>query len=339
MKRKEEKKIENIFLAYANYSLREDPRYFEKILNVIEEYTYIVLDHRDKLNEWFCEIAKCKNERDLLPFLKPAVQAAVKDEEGFLLKCVKYLATSTPKEATEIDLGLTSMEVLHLEKRYRLKEVGGVSAPSEDPMEIINAFFGKRIIKYDQHSIKFEWNCKCKLRPDMTAFIGKDLCKVPFKLKCCECHQYDFIRTLRYIAAGVIYHEVDGFGEHVAMADKISPKTIYFAEGETPYNLIKATVWESFDMMLGNFELSGFLNAIASYSLLEFLTQDERNRERLKICHRCGLLYVKSRHRNDQRFCSEECRKYSNNHKPGAKEKLNELKRKKRKQGAKQSYY
>jgi hypothetical protein len=333
-KKEEDKKIENIFLAYANYSLREDPSNFGKILNVIGEYTSIDLRGIDKLNELFCEIAKCKNVQTLLPFLYPAVQADVKGEEGpSQIDDLKYLLARIPVKATEINLSSTSIEEL-----FHLAELHRDDESAVDPMKIINAFYGRRRIKHDQHS-KFEWNCKCKLRPNMKAIIGKDLCNDPFKLKCCDCHQYVFIKMLWYIEAGANYNDVKDFNKHAQMAKRIRPETIYFPERKYPYILIKATAWLSLDKILMNYELSEFLNAIATYSLLEFITQDERNRERLKICPLCGLFFVKKRHRDDQRFCSETCRKSWNNHKPGAKEKLNEFKREKRKQGAKQSYY
>lgn len=175
----------------------------------------------------------------------------------------------------------------------------------------------------------------CQFRPSMTALIGEELCDDP---KCWKCCQSFFIAILWQIVAGVRYNEIMGFKVCINIYSKISPMGLVSLERQEPYNLIKTTWWGE---NLSGLLVSGINNCLvsaATYCLLDFLTQDERNREKLKICHNCGLFFVKKRHRDDQLFCSETCRKYYNNHKPGAQEKVNKKKKIERDKGN-QKYY
>lgn len=79
-----------------------------------------------------------------------------------------------------------------------------------------------------------------------------------------------------------------------------------------------------------------FVYTIVGYSLLEFLLHNDRRK--LNYCEECHKFYI-SKSVRKQRFCSKKCRLTWHNRIRIESGEHRDYKRKKRKEGAKESYY
>jgi hypothetical protein len=216
---------------------------------------------------------------------------------------------------------------------------------------------------YIKEAIKRDYGCDdigddfCILEHDtheVENIIGKEYFTGKNNLNCLDCNQMFFIKLLSNIAQGKEYSKIEGFNriidstEDFAMRIKIvnaSEKSVF------KESLLFYPFWifdpehidEEKDNInfydISNDDVYFYIDNFFNFSLATFLLKDERNREKIKICNNCKKYFVKKRFREEQRFCSDFCRKSWYYHKPGVCEELNKRKRDKRKEGAKTSYY
>ena len=268
--------IEDIFLAYANFSLRDKPENFYKIFKQIEHYFFID------------PIAKIKG---LSPWI-------VKN----LIKEILRFAKSESDDRGRI----VSLPVLDTDRRQSDKTNLDIACDRNAFKIACEAVYGYR----DSYC---EDECFWKYR---SKIFGKKLFSGPNRLKCYECGQLAFIHMLSDLVQGKEYDDMFDFVRLLNILPLHIGSRVVFASEGSPFQqkLIREIVLEP-DPVFGlgkgrfgncKFMLQDFLERIISYSLTEFLL-NANNRRKLKRCPVCGSFFIAGDIRKVH--CSKECAK------------------------------
>jgi hypothetical protein len=197
--------------------------------------------------------------------------------------------------------------------------------------------------------------CDENWRKNTLEVLGEESFNGPNKLKCYECDQLYLVHVLREIIRGREYDEINNLeymlwitNEHVVYhgdieisvnkSKKKSPfRTALIREMGVrfPINLLMEA--RDFFTDFGQFpSYRVSLLGGAIYSLFEFLNKNDRRK--LKFCDKCNKFFISKTIRSSK-FCSEKCRLSWHNRRRIESGEHREYKRRKRKDGAKESYY
>jgi hypothetical protein len=164
-------------------------------------------------------------------------------------------------------------------------------------------------------------------------------------LKCYECDQLYFVHCLTEITNGKEYTQIKDFFKHLwAGRQKVKiSETMDIVKKTNEDDKFKEGLRRIvFCTFQSDNELhEKFNQCIINYfwfSLSQFLTTTERNRERIKKCIQCNKIYIATTLK-PQTFCSDKCRHDYHNKKMIQSGVAAKYKRDKRKMGAKESYY
>jgi hypothetical protein len=168
------------------------------------------------------------------------------------------------------------------------------------------------------------------------------LCGINYgkSLLCLRCWQLGFISMLKEIVNGKEYSKIKDFDASLRIHENhnIASNKIYAVISKSSDNSEERVVLKKANYTALLFfvpDIYSFFNEtlqIACYCLVEFLTQDERNRERIKICTDCNNFFVTSKF--DQRIkkcpeCSPKSKKSKEYNREYAKRYRKVLKEKK----------
>jgi hypothetical protein len=147
-------------------------------------------------------------------------------------------------------------------------------------------------------------------------------------LKCYECFQSVFIKVLSDISKGKEYTDIPEFNSLENSYDQYIQKYYLFDFCKTPpgstfkYKIVTEVIavdnFGSCVERLGNLTLdknplykeavfsvfNGYILEILTGCLVAFLVQDERNRERIKICEQCSKFFIRSKFDDRIRKCT-----------------------------------
>jgi hypothetical protein len=303
--------LEDIFLKYANCSdLKNEPDTFKEILQVfIDSGVQLSGDLHDLIIQTIDRFKELLNCTDY--------------DTAF----VAYENMLMPKKYVEGDnYKATSIEVA-FESIYGFMDYDG-----EDVCEIQSP------------------SPYCAHRWEIPLF-SKELLVGNERLKCYECDQRYFIELLDSVVAGEPYSEIlDGhlysllYEAYSQMdltvgveklekgsKDEVFKKDIRFA----PRHLTEAAIGIERKHYKGIFAAL-FLETIVIYGLVEWLMANDRRK--LMRCEECSRFHAKKTIR-PAKYCSDKCRLAKHNRDRIQSGKNREYKRKKRKEGAKESYY
>jgi hypothetical protein len=338
--------LDEFFLYYANWNLREDPTQLRGLV-----YEITVRD--EKLGG--------------VEFVQEEV-----DEYGDITRAIIFLVRkekvshndSDWLESFGIENLLTIAQEIPYENRKDLVEAVMQRHKSifKDPANkhILSRMLGIYDMAFSSIYGHDYGMCLTELLNHRVELFGSEAFEGPQKLKCYECDQLHFIDILKKIIEGKKYNQIDWLETFIDISnnvikfrreveiyksrpDRTNKKlhSVALKENkivEIPLNLDEIFHTDSFKaphvFFINSFRQS--LISAAFYSLTEFLLQNDRRK--LKFCDGCYKFYISKTIRN-QRFCSSKCRMKFHNQRRIESGEHREYKRKKRMEGAKESYY
>lgn len=180
--------------------------------------------------------------------------------------------------------------------------------------------------------------------------FGEDRFSEPDRLTCFECDQLFLKQILTEITEGKEYLDI---GPDMALETLISQahRNLRKVVGASPNGDADSGFSQRLselrffmpDRVLSpqaNYKDSFrriFLEQFVAYSLTEFLLKHDRRK--LRRCEECNEFYISNTLKKEQRFCQRKCRQDWNNRERIKSGKAREYKARKRKEGARESYY
>lgn len=297
--------IEDIFLAYANNLLKNNPQNFYSIIEQIEKNKNIILIDKaefDPIIKYIIELSEYTDSQDFLSNIEKRGGINHYDDR---FDNDLYHAVITIAGERETFYG---NQKIWKEQKYSKKYI----------RELLD------------NKTKHWFNCN--LRKTVKEYTGQDFCEDQFLQKCYECHQLNFRYCLLQIVNGKEYSEMDSFIYNVwEWSEAISASKTYLnlAEENKPLRERLISVKELFlsfddfaDSPLGNsyHVLNNFIFAIASYSLTEFLVANDRRK--LKFCPYCEKFFIAKDIKRKNCCYSNDCiRKWERDKKKNQREK------------------
>jgi len=267
---KSKTKIEDVFLSYANNILKGRPENFYNIAETIEQNMAIDLEGIDDAIDYICAISKYPDAND------------------FYTQYYKDPMFGTGKAKSD-----EGRNAVFADRYYFYKSLyDGLWREGEETSRATGRFWEKKI--------------ECEFGIMNKELFGEDLCKDDYKIKCYECHQFNFIRYLMDIISGKEYSEIKEMDELLFRSSIMSTqRTVRNVEDSKERNKFKEIITPNkiFDIGYIQYVYSAdtgnsyhafneFIFGIASYSLTEFLLTEGRSK--IKICSICGLFYVQA---------------------------------------------
>jgi hypothetical protein len=332
-----DKKIEDVFLTYANASLCKPENIFE-IIGAIER-SFKVSSCLNDVAKLVYEVQQCNDEKQIMHTIElcDAEEISKVDAREFLLgkrflfdfsSKGKNLKINNQYQEEFLDYLHDTMDYGEWEELYfkspRIKKLFEDGYPRKNVLS----------------------NCKYSEFKNYAYDID---CTKTYSLKCCECTQLSFIALLWQIAGGRPFLEIDdlqfAIASHKDISKQLEQNLIVVQEDHEGKACPQGTLHKInspsllFDQQKNQEYFKTLLHMIACYSLMEFLTTRTDNRDRIKICYECGGVYVQKRLREDQRFCCAKCRLKYNNRKRIESGEHAAYKKRRREQGATEGYY
>lgn len=297
--------IEDIFLAYANNLLKNNPQNFYSIIEEIEKYKHIIID-----------------KDEFAPIIKYIIELSEYiDSQDFLSNVEKRGGINHYDDRFDNDL------------YHAVEAIAGDRITFYSDQKIWEKQkYSKKLIKELLAEKTRHW-FNCNLRKTVKEYTGQDFCEDQFLQKCYECHQLNFRYCLLQIVNGKEYSEIDEFLYDVCeWSTAISSSKTYLSlskEKKQPFSEWLVSVKElflSFDEFQSGFlgnsyhALNNFIFAIASYSLTEFLVSNDRRK--IKYCPYCEKFFIAKDIKRKNCCYSNDCiRKWERDKKKDQREK------------------
>lgn len=276
--------IEDVFLTYANCSLRDIPEKLREIFSIIASNIKIDFYDAEEVIAYICELSELTKPQLVLSWHMEKGPTVIGDWSSHTLA---YHAVVGYRD--------------HYYHRI-YKEGSPLFTKDPDLLEEV------RREAFD-----------CELRGINKKEFGEDLCEEAFALKCYECHQLKFARLLQDVVDGKEYSEIEDidyvlWGSSVLSAQKMD-RVIGESLQTTPF---KETLQTNASLLMGfrdyvdseygntHHAFNDYLNNIMYFCLTEFLLNNDRRK--LKKCPYCHKFFRADRI-NQQRCKSDECRK------------------------------
>jgi hypothetical protein len=287
---KPEVEPEEIFVKYANASLRDNPEILNEILGDFE-----------KLDPQMGEYVE--DEKRTREALKNGIKYFVR-----FMKCSLETAKAILEE---------------------------LDSPEE--RQIVSGAFE---YAYGYSTVGLSDVRTCYLGNSRSRMLENEGYSGPFVIKCCECHQFFFNSMLKEIIQDKEYWDVgDGFFELMVEEAQTTIRRKVVLRSNPPGDRFQLRLAEHLFFEKSFYSptwLEQTIKAIAGNSLIEFLLRGERTK--LRQCTKCEKFYI-SKSLRPSKFCSDPCRLSWHNQRRIASGKAKDYKAKKRKEGAKESYY
>lgn len=262
-------KIEDIFLTYANNSLRDNPKIFYKIIEYFKSLEFIEIEDYKLFSSLSGEESK----------------------SGFMAGIIKYFV-----ELVECEDLQTAIKIRKTEKFI------------ENEMVIDAEFFQiayQAVFGYADGYCEGKHGCCYNYRPFI---LGVEQFTGPDRIKCYECDQLFFRYMLEGIVKGKEYSEISELvmflgNAHISFTPRVFPNT---TASKSPFkeNLEKKiryipTFFDAEEYKLAFRAI--FIKDIVGYSLCEFLLNNDRRK--LKKCDKCENFFVASRVDDRIKYC------------------------------------
>jgi hypothetical protein len=155
---------------------------------------------------------------------------------------------------------------------------------------------------------------QCPVRKIREEKWGREPFEGPDRWKCVECDQFDFVRVLMDIMDGIAYSEIEGFLP--------KPTRQYLEAMFSPYSVVEGSDKKSeeyspsifrapilpLDATSSKLGFRGSWNVLVGNNLEGFLTEEENNWRRLKLCPYCHEFFIAKS--VDRKICySQDCEK------------------------------
>lgn len=288
--------IQDVFLSYANNSLKENPNHLSGFFEAVQENIKIDLEDAIKVVPVIVDLTASKNG-DLNP------------KSRYLKK--KSYNHNHDNYDWRLDLAIGAIEG----DRHRYFCIKRLSLDDRlDPTRRKRS--EEELPSYREELARDE----CELRALRCEYEGEDNCLDSHKWKCYECSQLSFISLLSAIVRGHEYTRIPDFSELLMLASEMSTRrTEYRLHGSVQGGFKKGILGTDFlsmsfrefkhrDIPLTNtFDPFGlFVRCLVAYSLTEWLTSNDRRK--LRLCPYCGNFFIAEDLRQ-QRCKKEECRR------------------------------
>jgi len=317
----------NYFLTYANSSLKDNPSHLDSFVGEI-----ISLEEPDEIHQ---DIDKYFDISDAILFL-------IEDKE------MDFREVSPGYFGTKSFLSIAK-KIPYLERKRLIKEVCKEILSEEDLL--LNYFVGVYDIAYQTVT-----GCECDVscchydtKKVRWGLLGRSgMLEGPKRLRCHECDQLYFVYILLEIIRGKEYWNIELFTYMLDLCNQtiIIRREIGLTEAEKDCSFVTRELIEfplrfdrNIDKINTYYDLNPFRLALlcsAIKSLVDFLLNNDRRK--LKYCDECENFFI-SKTIRISRFCSDKCRRAWHNRKRIESGEHREYKRKKRMEGAKESYY
>jgi hypothetical protein len=258
----------DVFLTYANLSLREKP---------------------ENLKIIFDRIVRC--------FLT-SEQGHIKIRYDFLIDGIVALAkTDDPDIADHLD---------KLIPRPRaIAGVRDVDKIENLKRELSREAFSNAIESvYGFRKGFCEERCNKRYRRELFEDL---LFSPPRRLKCSECDQLGFIYILDKIIEGADFFEIKGFSDLLDSCNDIVRLSLIKRNKATSKTEIGESLIVQIPELLSAFNFSQFLERMAVYTLATWL-KDYKNRHRLKQCQFCGDFFIAKDPRRKYCYPPKNCK-------------------------------
>jgi hypothetical protein len=291
--------IQDIFLTYANNSLKEAPENLNKIFEKVGQNIKIDLEGDDQVINLVLKISEHSSPEPLLSMIKGKREVLIGTPTDF------YVATNAVTGGRDYYYAQKNFYYAQIEK-YK-----------DNPKERTR---WENDLTFWQDEKPELHHFDCGLRELNKRLLGEDLCEQSFVLKCYECHQLIFVNLLHEIVAGKEYSEIEEIDAILRDSSVLSTQRTdrFFTQSneQGPFKQVltghtyltmgfkeyvfyseHANSWHAFNE---------YLNSIAYYSLTEFLLHNDRRK--LKKCPYCDLFFV-AKDIKRQKCYSDDCRK------------------------------
>ena len=355
MSRKDE-----FFIAYANNSLREDPKNFYKILDALEAFVGDIPIYENRDPRYLPEEFEITASSLLGVFIDQIInlgtdvnQACIKRGEARSTPSLhSFLKDSGHKEDGYFIRGehsLTAIDVAKYNPDIMINE------EAEMVFEAAYGYLDGYCWTEDEDAPGWWLSpCRGQLNLPISELLDFSLFQGPNRLKCYECHQLYFIETLKQIIEGVEYGDVPGLLDFLNFSTEWMIRRVALEKEQ----IIGEPVWRSPFGDLSKLQhgsnvefpykhiFNDFFMSLVSYDLGDFLENPinkKPSRLYLNRCDECGDFFIYERltkptPEQPGHFCCKEHR-YSY-HRPENQPFNAEYKRKRKVEGkATPSYY
>lgn len=309
------------FLAYANFSLKEDPESFRRILATItEDLKDPMIQMPAKLERVAFENPEMELSESEKAFVEAGTEFPEMDRtprtilEGIAGLIIENVSQGRDLRAAEIKLGrdrmlLTScgeaqawgVGMADIDGRFPFRVPGFEELALVNPFREIafNAAFGYR----NSFCRDVDGISRCKMR---TALFDEGWCTGENRPLCYECYQEYFRRALALVVQGKPFEEIPGFMDFLNSSTRrqwqsLDPHSLLFSDAvdrELPYKSL----------------FNDYLWRLVSASFMDFVTEagkkarmeklDFRN---LKQCRQCENFFIAEDKKAQD--CSTECKR------------------------------
>ena len=261
--------IQDVFLAYANNSLKENAGHLLTFFKLVKENIDIELEDAEEVVPVLVDLTSGKNN-DLnfdSTYWKPGADDVYEDNHDWRVRLALGMVES----------GRTSY--------FRAKRAS--VGPWLSEIEYENR------LRYERKMLESR---ECEFRATRCAGEGENSCFDLYKWKCYECSQLFFKTQIAAIAEGLEYSEISGFEEVLMLATEVSTRSTQYLildseQGQPARRILRQ---DSLSIRFGDFKyqllpltntidvFDVYVRCLASYSLAEWLASNDRRK--LKLC-------------------------------------------------------
>jgi hypothetical protein len=287
-KMKSENSIKYIFLAYANYPIRDDPNNIDKMFyKDTDLFTY------DQLGE----SGRIKTGSKF----KLNIQEEMHEE---IIEYFKKLSKCTPQTIEKLRPKPKKKEAIFLEL-YNIKPITQIILDGYDQASINRGLYFKRTLQRFNLAVNalFKYRngyceSECSERTIRQKIFGEAIFNGENRLKCLECDQLLFINILNKIIEGKEYSEI----KELSILKKWAEDTLYrhktiCVSRASNGGCFKEALTETIKFIWKiNYDNDDYfrmaVNGFHAYSLIAFLLKDENNREKIRKCPECNTFFI-----------------------------------------------
>lgn len=311
--------IEDIFLTYANHSLRDNP---EKLYEVFEKFK--------SLNEVapYCESAIWQIIKHFTNFIKGGFQPLSDDfcqddlEPDKHCEALDAVVFKDIREATKrIDELKRGLDELKIDDELR-----NTRREYEDSKRAAKVF-GYKVADYSPQYLRIAYKgvygyrggyCEaiCPGRENRRRVVGEDKFTGQDRIHCYECDQFVFRYMLKGLVRGREYREIPDMEHYIVSAGRNFHKMGCIGETslDSPFKeqvILRVVYRHPFGPLIREITSfsSIFFGSIVAYSLAEWLLNNDRRK--LRLCRECNRYYTSSyvpSPRKPSKYCSDKCR-------------------------------
>jgi len=245
--------IEDIFLAYANLSLREEVKNLHKIFSVIKENINIDLEGVDRAIDILCELSKHDSPEAVFSLYEEITNETITPHIGETYAILSGLAGERwtfyyNKRRDEHNKRKDERELEDWIRKYERELEESIAKLQSHELELKDRMVKELIIPRIEAQLmtskkrleairseesKASW-IDCRLRDKIQGLLGQLLCEKDFVQKCYVCYQACFTDLLNDIVKGKEYSQLENIDGILRRSSIISNKRTTFTITDEP---------------------------------------------------------------------------------------------------------